>query len=339
MAILIKQYEDKIKYKLNPDSRKPSGILLKYGSVMKAANGSTTDSGEKPIKKKYTYGADKSYIHNTTVPEDFGFSALNSLQSTVNDWEANKFTPAKGLENESYFRHFNVPNYGESGCTTSANYACKQFNSSLPNVYDLLHRTGISSQRTKGETDEYVGIDAWELPQMLQKHGKGKIVFAQDYNDHSDGASVNPSRKKYIEGFNFKGLPLNTILSFGSARGEYVDADANWNNDNKNAMARHTMALVKYDEGTGDAYIYNPGYTNIKGVERGTGSSSVIRVGDSKDADFNWRDFANEYKLVYATTLKGTEDMTYDNLKHYKTRKSNPSTLPLLQNKKATFVQ
>jgi len=278
-------------------------------------------------KKKYTYDDQKDYKYEAgKAPSDYGFGDLNTLQSTVDEWETNPsgFKPSKGLENETYFRYVapgNAPNFATHGCTGSSCRAQKQFNPDLPSSYDVLNRQGISSAFTKGEI-ESPGIDAWEIADQLEKNKKGKKLFAANLTQEGD-ADAGKKRNSYLKTFDYSKLPLNTLLSFGEARGEYVDSDANWKEGKENMpLPRHTGSIVKFDEETGDAFVYNPGYRNVtnkKGKVRQTkGTASIVRVGSSSEADSDWSTFAKEHNMVYATSINDAGDWTHSKLKQYK---------------------
>jgi hypothetical protein len=307
-------------------------------------------------KKEYTYDNVKGFKPNVGLaPSDYGFGDLQTLQSTVDDWETNpqRFKPSKGLENETYFRYVapgNAPNFATHGCTGSSCRAQKQFNPDLPTPYDVLNRQGLNSMITKGEGEENglpksPGIDAWEIADEAEKRGVSKKLFAANLNSQEDVQGYK-KRTNYIDKFDYSTLPLNTILSFGEARGEYVDTDANWKEGKENMpLPRHTGTLVKFDEETGDAFVYNPGYRNVtnkKGKTRTTkGTASIIRLGTSPEADYDWPTFAKEHNLVYASAINDAGNWTHGKLKQYKkdrTEGSEAAKASLLESKKLTEI-
>jgi hypothetical protein len=304
---------------------------------------------EEPISPVYTYGKyssnkpfEKDFKVTQELPADWGFGNQEEMQQRSTDWQNSYGLDIRGelvknppkfvsATKDSYPRYQQAPNpYSKSGygievaghhCLGSACRASKQYNPTLPTTYDVLGRQlGIFYASTEGETGD-ASLDSWEIHQMLEDTGTGTILFKKGLGDKD--------RQKYIDEFDPSQLPLGSILSYGDAKDKsagYVDTNAKSYRGKNEPLPRHTATLQKYDEETGDMLIYD--YGNIERVanrelteeEKKQNEISIKKTGKPKIRQ--WKDYAREENLVYASKINQAGDWTYKTLKDYKTARS-----------------
>jgi hypothetical protein len=160
------------------------------------------------------------------------------------------------------------------------------------------------------------GPDSWEVPHLLEEFNLGKKVVSSYKGD--------PERINKLSKVNYLDIPIGTILSYGEAKGKYINKNAKSYRGLDEPTPSHSTRVIGYVEGTdvqgnptADIIIDNLGHTE--------------RYGNSTDATMSWDAYianeeAGQGPLVGITTLNSSEGYSYNKTRGNK--KSKPGLTP-----------
>lgn len=161
---------------------------------------------------------------------------------------------------------------------------------------DLLKEFGKVDMNNPANTS---GADSWEIAHALEEYGLGKKLF-----EYRPG---NQERTTELSNFDYKNIPVGTILGFGDARGVYVDRNAKSFRGKDEILPRHSAVVQGYVEG-----VDKNGSPVVDILIDDLGQ--LLRIGNSTKAERTWSDYSKYKDLVSAVSRNDMEHLTYKNI-------------------------